>query len=157
MSNLKSFLLTKIPGKHEFELSIVASGKSVALNQELTLKEVREHFWDGNGDLVLFFKEAAWVRLSQIAFVYQLWWWQWHTATSLCLRTSFPLHSCLRLSHFHTHSCSHGHLQRIKNLNHTTDWKLKETESGHKFMSKPEVAVSEMWNHWKFETSAMGW
>ena len=58
---------------------------------------------------------------------------------------------------FHTHSCSHGHLQRIKNLNHTTDWKLKETESGHKFMSKPEVAVSEMWNHWKFETSATGW
>lgn len=59
MKNLKSFLLTKIPGKHEFKLSIAASDKTVVLNQELTLKEVREHFWDGNGDLVLYFKEGA--------------------------------------------------------------------------------------------------
>jgi len=59
MKNLKSFLLTKIPGNHEFEFSIAASDKTVVLNQELTLKEVREHFWDGNDDLVLYFKEEA--------------------------------------------------------------------------------------------------
>jgi|AntAceMinimDraft_5_1070358.scaffolds.fasta_scaffold19405_1 hypothetical protein len=57
MDNLKSFLLTKIPGK-QFDIAVIAAGKTLVLNSELTLKEVREHFWDGDNDLVLHFQEG---------------------------------------------------------------------------------------------------
>jgi len=61
MQHLKTFLAMKLPPPAtSFDLVLeLKDSKTIILDAAISLAEVRTDFWDGTGDLVLFYKSTA--------------------------------------------------------------------------------------------------
>ena len=55
--HMKKFLCMKLGETCGFEIIIVASGKGVVLDDDLSLRDVCQHFWDGRSDLILHYRK----------------------------------------------------------------------------------------------------